>query len=268
MIVSKPSTRKVVSASLQREWVSHRLNRFLYWHLLLLLGAGSLALFAPNEAADQGGPWWILYAVLYAVSLSALLLGLSSAHAEAEEFPLLLTQPVGISAWLAGKSLGLFLVVGPPAVLLALPSVISGHGNSVLWSCVVAAAGLSTVCAFIGLAIGLWIRDGVRGLIAVLAAWILLLFGTDLLLLAIAGAPWVQSNADWWVAPLMVNPLDAFRITILFGLEKAAFASLDQGRLAGWWLAHTALWFTVLTLFWLTLAGFVAARGADRRSDS
>jgi ABC-2 type transport system permease protein/Cu-processing system permease protein len=268
MTEGKASTRKVIAASLQREWVSHRLNRFLYWHLLLLLGAGSLALFAPSEAAEQGGPWWILYAVLYAVSLSALLLGLSSAHAEAEEFPLLLTQPVGIRAWLAGKSLGMFVVVGPSAVLLALPSVIAGHGNGVLWGCVAAAAGVSAVCAFIGLAIGLWIRDGVRGIIAVLAAWLLLLFGTDLLLLAIAGAPWVQSNPDWWVAPLMTNPLDAFRITILFGLEKATFASLDQGRLVGWWLEHTALWFTFLTLSWLAMAGLAASRGAARRTDN
>ena len=66
----------------------------------------------------------------------------------------------------------------------------------------------------------------------------------------------------------MANPLDAFRVTILFGLEKAAFASLDQGRLAGWWLGHTALWFTVLMLSWLALAGLAATRGAARRTDN
>ena len=72
---------------------------------------------------------------------------------------------------------------------------------------------MSVVCGLAGLAIGFWMRDSVRGLIASVAAWMVFLFGTDLLLLALAGAPLLQQNPDLWIAPLMANPLDAFRVT-------------------------------------------------------
>ena len=53
---------------------------------------------------SAAAPLWVLQAVLYCLSLSSLLLGLSSAHAEAEEFPLLFAQPAPRWAWLLGKA--------------------------------------------------------------------------------------------------------------------------------------------------------------------
>ena len=41
---------------------------------------------------------WVLQGVLYCLSLSALLLGLSAAHGDAEEFALLFTQPISRAA--------------------------------------------------------------------------------------------------------------------------------------------------------------------------
>ncbi|HRP05657.1 MAG TPA: hypothetical protein PLV87_12160, partial [Opitutaceae bacterium] len=84
--VAIPAFADVAGAALRREWVSHRLNRFLHAHLLLILAAGLLPLLTPDGGLARGAAWWVLHAVLYAVSLSALLLGLSSAHAESEEF--------------------------------------------------------------------------------------------------------------------------------------------------------------------------------------
>lgn len=263
-----PTFFAVARAAAGREVLSHRLNRFLHAHVLLVLAAGLLPLFTPGDALARGAAWWLLHAVLYAISLSAMLLGLSSAHAEAEEFTWLLGQPGGIGPWLAGKALALAALVVFAAVLLGVPTMFAGGGSRALLLVVGGAAGASAVCALAGLALGFWIRDSVRGLIAAVAAWLLFLFGTDLLLLAIAGAPFFQQHSDLWVAPLMVNPLDAYRVTILFSVERAAFSGLDTGRLASWWVAHAPLWLATVFALWGAGSTTAAWLGARRRIDN
>lgn len=265
--LSLPSFGGVAGAALRREWLSHRLNRFLYAHLALVLVAGLLPLLTPDEGFARGAAWWLLHAVLYAVSLSSILFGLSSAQAEAEEFVWLVGQPAGIGPWLAGKVLGLVALAGASALLLGLPTVLLGGNSPALILTTLGAAGVSALCALAGLAVGFWIRDSVRGLIAAIALWFLLLFGTDLLLLGVAGAPWVQNNPDVWVAALMLNPLDAYRVTVLFAVEKAAFSGLQAGRLTGWWITHAAWWLAGATFVWSALAWTASWLGARRRLD-
>lgn len=262
-----PSFSTVARAAAGRELLSHRLNRFLYAHLLLVLIAGLLPLFTPGDALARGAAWWLLHAVLYAVSLSSLLLGLSSAHAEAEEFTWLLGQPVGMGPWLVGKAAALVALVVMAAALLALPTVLAGGGSSAIWLTTLGAAGVSAVCALAGLALGCWVRDGVRGLVAVVAVWFVMLFGTDLLLLALAGAPLIQDHPDFWVAALMLNPLDAFRVTVLFSVEHTAFSGINAGRLTDWWIAHASLWLALVFGLWLTTSMILAWLGARRRTD-
>lgn len=259
---------RVVRAAAGRELLSHRLNRFLHAHVALVIAAGLLPLLTPGDALARGASWWLLHAVLYAVSLSALLLGLSSAHAEADEFTWLLGQPRGIAPWLAGKAAALAGLVIAAALLLAVPAGVAGAGSRELFLAVAGAAGVSTVCALAGLALGFWIRDGVPGLIAAVATWFVLLFGTDLLLLAVAGGAAAQGHPDWWVAALMSNPLDAYRVGLLFALERAAFSGLTVGRLTGWWVAHAGGWLAVLTLAWSAGSAVLAWLGARRRIDS
>ncbi len=191
--MNRVSILHTASASFAREWTSHRLNRFLHAHVGLTLAAGFLVLLTPT--ASGGAVWWVLYAVLYAISLSALLLGLSSAHAEADEFPLLLTQPAGPGAWVAGKFVALAQIVVLSSILLVLPALIFGDGSRALVGVAAGAAGVSAVCATLGLALGFWVRDGVRGLIAAVGVWFGLLFGTDLVLLGFGGVPFLQAHA-------------------------------------------------------------------------
>ena len=262
-----PSFLTVARAAASRELLSHRLNRFLHAHVLLVLTAGLLPLLTPGEALARGAAWWLLHAVLYAVSLSALLLGLSSAHAEADEFTWLLGQPSGIGPWLAGKATALGALVIIAATLLGVPAWCAGAGSRELLIATAGAAGVSTVCAFAGLALGFWIRDSVRGLIAAIAAWFVLLFGTDLLLLALAGGTATQAHPDVWIAALMANPLDAFRVTVLFSVERAAFSGIDAGWLTGWWVSHAALWLAVIFTLWASASAGLAWLGARRRTD-
>jgi Cu-processing system permease protein len=263
-----PTVIGVVRAAAGREILSHRLNRFLHAHVLLVLVASFLPLFTPGDALARGAAWWLLHAVLYAISLSALLLGLSSAHAEADEFTWLLGQPAGIGPWLAGKAVALTGLVVLAAALLGVPALCAGGASRELFIAVAGAAGVSAVCALVGLALGFWIRDSVRGLIAAVAGWFVLLFGTDLLLLAVAGGAATQQHPDFWVGALMANPLDAFRVTVLFSVERAAFSGIDAGRLTSWWVAHATLWLAVVFAIWSVGSAGVAWLGARRRTDA
>ena len=251
-------------ASWRREVLANRLSRFLHVHLFLALLAGLLPFFTPVDAAGAA-PWWVLQAVMYCLSLSALLLGLNSAHAESDEFPILFSQPAPRSAWLLGKAAGLAMLVVPAPVLLVAPAALAGGLTRELVAVAVAAAGLSLSLAIFGLGLGFWIRDRVRGLLAALTAWFVLLFGSDILLLAIARAPWVQQHPGPWVSVLMFNPLDALRVTVLFGIAHAAPAGLDASPLVAWWMRNSGVWLTVLLAGW-TIGSFLVALGGARRT--
>lgn len=262
MSLDASSSLRAVAATIGREWLSHRVNRFLHWHLGLLVLAGTAAVFAAPAGEARGVAWFLLYAVLYVVSLSAVLLGLSSAQAERDEAPFLLTQPTGIAPWVAGKAAGLALIVAPASALLILPSLLSEGWSAALGTLAAATAGLSVVLTTAGLALGLWIHDPVRGLIAAIALWFAWLFATDLLLILVAGAPWVQAHPSLWVAPLMANPFDALRISVLLTLERAAFNALGSGALVVWWTAHAGVWLAVCLFAWTAIAWFAALAGA------
>ena len=259
--------RAALFAAFHRELAANRVSRFLQVHLALAAAAGCLPLFTPDEAS-QTAPLWTLHAVLYCLSLSALLLGLSSAHAEADEFPLLFAQPAPRWAWLLGKAAGLSVVLIPASVLLVLPAAFGGGLTPGLAGLAAAASGITLALAALGLAVGFWVRDPVRSLLTALGIWFVLLFGTDLLLLALSGAPWLQERPALWVALLMANPLDALRITVILDVEHAAFAGLDGGGLVAWWLAHGWGWLALVAGLW-TIAGFTSGlAGARRRLDA
>jgi hypothetical protein len=259
---------RTLAATLAREFLSYRINRFLYLHLGLMLVIGALALLAPPEAAAPGAAWWLLNGVIYVASLSALLLGLSSAQAEADEFPLLFAQPLRTWAWVAGKCAGLFSVAAPAAILLVLPTLLTAGGSRLLFGAAVAAGAVGVLWAWIGLALGLWILDPVRGLIAALVTWVALLFGVDLVLILVGGSSWVHEHPAPWVAALMLSPLDAYRVTLLFVLERAAYSGANLHPLTRWWLDHAGLWLAICISGWCAVAAFAAARGASRRRTS
>lgn len=252
-------------ATLGREFLSYRINRFLYLHVGLMLAIGVLALLAPPEAASPATAWWILNGVIYVASLSALLLGLSSAQAEADEFATLFTQPLPLCSWVAGKSAGLFAVAVPAAALLVVPTWVAAGWSGLLLIAAAAAAAVSVLLAWIGLAIGFWVHDPVRGLIAALATWCVLLFGADLLLIAIGGAGWIHDQPAPWVATLMASPLDSYRVTLLFVTERAAFSGAKLHPLTQWWVEHAGLWLAICLGGWCAAALLLAQAGAERR---
>jgi Cu-processing system permease protein len=253
-------------ATFTRAIAEHRLNRFLHVHLALCAVVSLLPLFTPDEAT-RSAPLWILQAVLYCLSLSSLLLGLSAAQGDAEEFSLIFTQPISRRGWLAGKTAALVALLGPASVLLVVPTALNAGLTTALVTVTAAAAGVCLALALLGMTIGFWVRDPVRGLLAALGLWFLLLFGIDLALLAVSGAPWAQARQDLWVLPIMLNPLSALRVTVLFGLEHTAPASIGATRLIAWWLEHGGLWLALLLTGWIAATFGLAVAGAQRRLD-
>lgn len=262
-----PASLTTLRATFARELAEHRLNRFLHVHLALCAVIGLLPLFTPDDAA-AAAPLWVLQGVLYCLSLSAVLLGLSAAHGDIEESALLFTQPVRRSTWLAGKTAALIAMLAPASLLLVAPTALTSGGTASLLTVALGAGGVCLGMALLGLAAGFWVRDHVRGLLVALGLWFLLLFGTDLVLLAVAGAPWAQAHQDVWVLPMMLNPLAAWRVTVLFGLERAAPAGVGATPLIGWWLGHGGLWLTALLAVWVAATFGVSVAGARRRLDA
>jgi hypothetical protein len=264
--MSTPTWLATIDAAVRRELAEQRLNRFLHVHLTLCAVIGLLPLFTP-DAADRSAPAWVLQAVLYCLSLSSLLLGLSAAHGDADEFPVLFTQPVARSTWLAGKSLAIAALLAPASALTVAPAALTSGMTPVLGLVGGAAAGVCLALALLGLAVGFWVRDQVRGLLLALGLWFVLLFGVDLLLLALSGSAWVQQHADAWAFPLMLNPLSALRVTMVFAIERTAPASIGAGPLVGWWLEHTGVWLAGLVGVWTAALFTISAAGARRRLD-
>lgn len=256
----------VVGAAARREIAEQRLNRFLHVHLTLCAVTGLLPLFTP-DAAGRAAPAWVLQSVLYCLSLSSLLLGLSAAHGDADEFALLFTQPMSRVAWLTGKAVAIAAVLMPAALLTVMPAALLDGLSREL---VLVGGATAVVClalALLGLAVGFWVRDHVRGLLLALGLWFGLLFGIDLLLLAVAGAPWVQQHPDVWVLPLMLNPLSALRVTMVFAIEQTAPAGIGSSALVGWWLRNAGLWLAVIATLWIATTFALSAAGARRRLD-
>src|SRR5690606_36910622 len=104
-----------------------------------------------------------------------------------------------------------------------------------------------------------------RGLSSALAMWCLLVFGVDLGLILVGGSEWVQANSSWWVGALMLSPLDVYRVTLLFVVERAAFSEAELQPLTRWWLDHTAAWLAICLTGWCIVAAAAAAIGAVRR---
>lgn len=255
-----------IGAAARREVAEQRLNRFLHVHVALCALVGLLPLLTPDEAG-RSAPAWVLQAVLYCLSLSSLLLGLSAAQGDADEFPLIFTQPVDRATWLTGKSLALAALLAPASILTVAPAALTTGLTAMLSLVGAAAAGVCLALALLGLAVGFWVRDAVRGLLVALGSWFALLFGVDIVLLAVSGSPFVQRHADLWVLPLMLNPLSALRVAMLFAVERTAPVGVGASSLVSWWLDHSGLWLFVVIAAWAAAMFVLATRGARRQLD-
>ena len=247
-----------LKAVLLREVRGSLSSRYFQVFCAIALAGGIASIAFADEASAAS--LLLLQIALYFVSLFALLLGVNSARAESEEWPLLFSQPVPRSAYLVGKFFALTLIFAAAALLLFLPAVFTSRPTQIV-QLYVHTAELTCVFIAIGLAAGFLARERVQGLIVGVAAWLFLLLGFDLVALFGAQLPLLQKMPDLWVATLMINPLDAFRIQALFAMEQIPAEAANKTPLAAWWLAHPGLWLALLCPAWVfALLSFTARR--------
>ena len=235
-------------AVLLREFRAALLNRYVQVFSVLALGGGIAGVTLSEEKGAAA--FFLLQIALYFVTLFALLVGVSSARAEAEEWPILFAQPAPRWASVIGKFIALTTILSGVLALLFAPALITEGAPAALAQLYVQTLGLAAVFGSVGMCAGFLASDRVQGLIVSVSAWLFLLFGLDLVALLAAQWPPLQETPDAWVAILMLNPLDAFRIQALFALEQIPPESANKTPLAHWWLTHAGLWLAMLSTAW------------------
>jgi ABC-type transport system involved in multi-copper enzyme maturation permease subunit len=240
--------RGIAQALFTREFRLALINRYFHvFSALAVIGGIAAAIF--SEDANAIG-FFHLQIALYFVSLFALLAGVGSAQAEREEWQLLFTQPLPRPSYVIGKFVALTLIFGGVLLLLFLPPLFAGAELRMMAQLCLQTLLLAATFLALGLAAGYFAHDRAQALIIGVSAWLLLLFGVDLLALFAARWSGIQKLPDLWVALLMLNPLDSFRIDALFALQQIPAEAANKTPLAGWWTAHAGAWFAGIALAW------------------
>ncbi len=245
-----------------REFRLALINRYFHvFSALALIGGIAAALF--SEDANATG-FFHLQVALYFVSLFALLAGVGSAQGEREEWQLLFTQPLPRAAYVVGKFFALALILAGVLLLLFLPPLFAGADPRMMAQLYLQTLLLAATFLSCGLAAGYFAHDRAQALIVGVSAWLLLLFGFDLLALFAARWSGVQKLPDLWVGLLMLNPLDSFRIEALFGLQQIPAEAANKTPLAGWWTAHAGVWFAAIAVIWSAAMTTLASHRMNR----
>ena len=240
-----------------REFRAALINRYFQVFCALgLIGGIAAAVFSEDANAATVFDFQL---ALYFVSLFALLAGVGSAQAEREEWQLLFTQPLPRPAYVIGKFCALLSIFAGVLLLMFVPGLFAGSAVRTLGGLYFETLLLAGAFLACGLAAGYLAHDRAQALIIGVSAWLLLLLGLDLIALFAARWSAIQSLPDLWVALLMLNPLDSFRINALFALQQIPAEAANKTPLASWWIAHAGAWFIAIAMMWsamfVTLAG-------------
>lgn len=249
-------------AVLAREIHAAFMNRYLQTFTVLALAGGMASIWMSEnlEAVEH----LTLQACLYGIPLFAMLLGVSSARMESEEWPLLFSQPVRRSTIFFGKFLAGWGAFALLLAVLFIPGLFVGvnaTGAAVRWF---ESTWLGAVFVALGLCAGVSSGDRVRALITGLIAWLALFIVFDLAVMLLANWPLMQKLPGFWVALLMLNPLDAFRIQALFALEQIPAETAAKAPLAAWWLDNAKACFFIISAIWTFLLLTVSIRRLNR----
>ena len=247
-----------VRAVLLREFRAALINRyFQIFAALSLLGGFAATFFSedPNAVA-----FFIVQMSIYLVSLFALLAGVSSSQGEHSEWQLMFAQPVPRASYPIAKFIAYLSIFAVVLLLIFVPALFASARAQTIAVLYFQTLLLAAVFLALGLAAGFFAHDRAHALIIGVSAWLFLLVGVDLIGLTAARIEAIQKIPDLWVAALMLNPLDAFRIDALFALEQIPAEAASKTPLASWWIAHAGIWFGFIASVWtgalIALAGF------------
>lgn len=259
---AKTSVGAPFRAVLFRETHAASINRYLQTFTLLALAGGLSSVWMSDNLETIAH--FMLQTCLYSIPLFALLLGVSSARMESEEWPVLFSQPVRRSSIFVGKFLSGWAMFALILVVLFLPGIFVGAPLVTTAARWIESTGLTAVFLALGLCVGVCAADRVRALMAGLVAWLVLFFGFDLAVAGLANWPPVQRLPGFWVSLLMLNPLDAYRIQGLFSLEQIPAETAAKAPLAEFWINHARACFFVIAALWTAVLLAATVRRVNR----
>ncbi len=238
-------------------------NRFLHVFAVIALGGGLLATrLAPSIEAI---PFILLQLALYFVPLFSILIGLSSAHGELEEHPFLFSQPISRFAVVAGKAVTLTASLAILLVLAFASGIAYAPERTPVMMLGFLGLLLGTVFIVLGLAIGFTTHERSRGIIFALLFWVAILIAFDLLAYFAALLPAIQQRPLLWLSILLLNPVDAVRVAMLFQLEDIPFNVETDSRLITVWLSNLIPWVILLCIGWIAALLLWSRRQVERR---
>ncbi len=252
----------VYRAIFRREITTTFHNRFVQIFAIIVLG-GSIAVGTLSGQPDAI-PFGLLLLFLYVVPLFGVLIGVSAAHEEHDERAFLWSQPVPRAVYVLGKTttlVGALAAVLLAAIVAAAVGGASAGTLALLWGLGVA---LVLVSVSAGVTVGQYTTGRARGLMMALVLWFGAFALYDAFALLLSGVDFVQNLPAFWVGLLLLNPVDAVRLTGLFGLENVAFSAPGE---AAWMTELTTwlpAWVAVLTVLWTTLLLVLACRHLRR----
>ncbi|MBU3666609.1 MAG: ATP-binding cassette domain-containing protein [Chthoniobacterales bacterium] len=259
---AKASAGRPFRAVLAREIRAAFMNRYLQTFTVLALAGGLVSVWMSENL--EAVAHLTLQTCLYGIPLFALLLGVSSARMESEEWPVLFSQPVRRSTIFFGKFLaswGVFVLLLAVVFVPGLFVGVTAGSAAAQW---IESTALGAVFVALGLCVGVSAGDRVRALVAGLVAWLVLFVIFDLAVAGLAGWPFMQQLPGFWVALLVVNPLDAYRIQALFGLEQIPAETAAKSPLAAWWLDHAHACFFAIAALWTVVLLALTVRRINR----
>ncbi|MGZ0656436.1 hypothetical protein ACWPKS_12595 [Coraliomargarita sp. W4R72] len=217
-----------------------------------------------SGSAGEGSTavWLSLPLVLYALPLIGLLAGVAAAQGDAMEEPLIASRIPRVGQRMLVKWLLWSLLLGLVALMWLLPAAArAGQWQALpqLW-----AYALGEVAVFLaaGLLLGHWIRDSVAAHLSALLLGFFALTGAGIFAWVAADWPYLQAHPSLWTLSLMLHPVEALRVGLLFSIDDLPFDPGELPTLAAWWLRHPGVWYACLSL---TLSGAALSLVSVRR---
>lgn len=241
-----------VSALALREIASLGASRVVWIFALACLAVG-LAV-ALGGAGGRSALWLVLPLLLYVVPLLGLLVGVAAARGDIEEEGFLQTRAPTAMPRLAVKWLLWTALIVLVTFAWILPAVLRVGEASVLPSLILYATAESSIFVALGLAFGRWVRDSVASYIGALLLGCLFLVGAGFLSWLAAQANYFQERPALWTLGLMLHPVEAVRVSLMFSLENLPVSPERLPALAAWWLTHSDIWYCMLAAVWTGLA--------------
>ncbi len=249
----------------QRELATVLASRVIWVFGLACICFGLLIV---SGSAGEGSTavWLSLPLVLYALPLIGLLAGVAAAQGDAQEEPLIASRISGSGQRMVVKWLLWSFLLGLVALLWLLPAAARAGQWSALPQLWAYALGEVAVFLAAGLLLGRWIHDSVAANLSALLFGFFTLAGAGIFAWLAAGLPYVQAHPSFWTLTLMLHPVEALRVGLLFSIDDLPFDPGQLPALADWWLRHPGVWYACLSLAWSGLA--LALVGLLRRRRS